>query len=80
MVVVHTTENIGVSSILHTSEYQIYREELDIANDISHNPCNQNIDMFCNGLEVNEYVLHLCLSNGQSMQGARGFLSESILS
>lgn len=46
-------KNIGVSSILHTQEYQIYREELDIANDISHNPCNQNIDMFCNGLEVN---------------------------
>lgn len=38
--------------MLHTLEYQIYKE-LDIANDISHNPCNQNIDMFCNGLLVN---------------------------
>lgn len=35
--------------MLCTSEYQIYREELDIANDISQNPCNLNIDMYYNG-------------------------------
>lgn len=52
MLVVHTTEKIGVSSVLHISEYQIYREELDIVNDISQNPYNLNIDMFYNGLEV----------------------------
>lgn len=46
-------KNIGVSIVLHNQSIGYIDKNWIELNDISQNPCNLNIDMFYNGLEVN---------------------------